>query len=502
MGTIRSTPNPWVGSRGRSSGFSGRDWHYTSRSRRRWAQRFCMFLIAYMLLAGQVSASEPQPEDACAVKFYRWMEDCRDLAQRRDHLEGFDRLRYLPLNEAGDVWLTLGGEYRLKTEEQSAPSFGLRKTPNYTAVGQRFLAQADLRTEDRTRVFLQLSDATDYGRRPSERSFDRSTIDLAQGFVDLPLPLLPFSSWMRIGRQELDLGGNRLVSTREVANLRRAFNMVRIEFKADDTDVAMFDGRPVANFPGSFDDRSVSGEEFWGINIHTTLAPRIGAVGLDLFYLGRRRPSAVFQDGVGRETRHTYGSRVSGAVDALDFDVQGSLQAGSFADNEAIRAWGIVGDVGYSWIKERWEPRFGVSFRVASGDKSPVDGTLGTFDAIYPILSYFTDAPLFYPGNLWDLQPNVSVTPAAGVRFKAGVDMIYRLSKQDAVYEPPGVPLIRGTGQGPAFVSAISYGKLSWRANEHVDVVISYVHAYAGSLIRSAGGRDSDYSLAQMDLHF
>ncbi|HEV7445142.1 MAG TPA: hypothetical protein VGO18_21280, partial [Steroidobacteraceae bacterium] len=60
--------------------------------------------------------------DSCAVRQFRWEEDCRSL--RGQTLRGLDQLRYLPLT--GSVWLTLGGEYRLRSESLDAPNFGIR----------------------------------------------------------------------------------------------------------------------------------------------------------------------------------------------------------------------------------------------------------------------------------------------------------------------------------------------------------------------------------------
>ena len=436
------------------------------------------------------SAADEFP-DACNTKPFRWMEDCRALQTKNP--QGLDRLRYLPLNTTGDAWLTLGGEYRLKSEHLSAPSFGLRSTPSFTATGQRFLAHADARSGDGPRFFLQLSAATDHGRKPAERSFDRSAVDLAQGFVDLPL----YRSSLRLGRQELDFGGNRLVSNRDAANLRRAFDMARLELKTSRATLALFGGQPVRNRTGAFDDDQTPGERLSGVDARAFFF----AAELDIFYLRRRREGAVFQEGAGREVRHTLGVRASGLAAGADYAVQGALQTGHFAENE-IRAAGLAGDIGYTLREPGWKPRLGASFGIASGDQHRGDGKLGTFDVIYPNLSYFTDAPLIYPGNTWYFNPNVGFGPLPGMRVQIGVDAIWRLSKEDAVYEPPGIPLIRGNGQGSNTVAQLFYARLSWRADRRVDFVFSLVHARAGALITSNGGRNSKYGMAQLALHF
>jgi hypothetical protein len=75
------------------------------------------------------------------------------------------------------------------------------------------------------RAFVQVAAATDAGRHPAERPFDRTRPDIAQAFVDIPLSK---GVVLRVGRQELDSGGNRLIAVREAANVRLAFDMAHL----------------------------------------------------------------------------------------------------------------------------------------------------------------------------------------------------------------------------------------------------------------------------------
>ncbi len=207
-------------------------------------------------------AQTPPPRIVCPVKPFRWAEDCSALRAEHGALLGVERLRFIPLADSGLVWLTLGGEYRFKTEYLDAPDFGIGPGADaYTAFGERLLAQADLRTTLGIRAFVQLSAATDAGRKPAERPFDRSRPDIAQAFIDVPLP---GAAVLRVGWQELDAGGNRLISTREAANLRLAFDMAHLAASIAGFDAVAFYGRPVLNQRGAFDDRGNPSEKFLG----------------------------------------------------------------------------------------------------------------------------------------------------------------------------------------------------------------------------------------------
>jgi hypothetical protein len=83
-------------------------------------------VIALLASAASIATGNaPAAEDPCAVKLFRWQEDCRDLRDRGASLGAVERLRYIPLNTSGSVWLTLGAEYRLKTEYFNTPDFAL-----------------------------------------------------------------------------------------------------------------------------------------------------------------------------------------------------------------------------------------------------------------------------------------------------------------------------------------------------------------------------------------
>jgi hypothetical protein len=356
---------------------------------------------------------------------------------------------------------------------------------------------ADLQGAAGPRLFVQLSAAVDGGRKPAARPFDQSAADFAQVFADVPLTAGDNRFLLRLGRQELDLHGNRLVSTREAANLRRAFDMGLVSFTRGRVSALGFVGRPVRNEAGAFDDQADEDERFGGASLELASSRTSATETLTLFYFDRTRPRAVFQDAIGRERRRTYGMRLTRFSATSDVALQAAYQSGDVV-NKRVEAWGLAGDVG--WRPAGWalQPRFGVSFGYASGDRAAGDDVVETFDVIYPNLGYFTDAPVFYPGNTADVQPNVSARPITSLTVQAGCDFIRRLETTDAVYEPPGVPLVRGDGTGEHAAATLCYGRALWRPSPNVELTAAYVRARPESVLRSAGGTPTDYWLAQL----
>jgi hypothetical protein len=406
--------------------------------------------------------------DSCALKPFRWEEDCSVL---------------------GLPWLRLGAEYRLKTEYLDAPDYGLKRADvAYTAVGERALLHVDLRPGLGVRAFLQLAAATDAGRKPTQRPFDRTRPDIAQAFVDLPLWKLAV---LRVGRQELDTGGNRLISVREAANLRLAFDMAHLAASIAGCDAVAFYGRPVLNRLGAFDDRGNPAEKLLGGWLQRRLWNASPAPTVNLFFFFRDRARAVYEQGAASDARRTAGVRLFGGATEWDYAVQAARQYGWFG-TAVIRAFGFAGDLG--WHPQLpGAPRIAASFGYAGGDRGPGDRTLGTFDVLYPNLGYFTDAPVYYPGNTADVQPNVTFTVLPALSLRVGSDLIFRVSKRDAVYGPPGIPVLPGNGTGPSYVTTLSYLRTDWTIERGVSVGLSFVHGDAGTLIHSAGGHAFNY---------
>lgn len=390
-------------------------------------------------------------------------------------------------SSAGTPQLEWGLEYRLKIESLDAPNFHLRpQSESFTTVGHRAMVHGELRF-DRLRAFAEFSGAADSGRKPAERSFDRSRLDLAQAFIELPVG---GSSTLRLGRQQLDGAGNRLISTREAANLRLAFDMAHAQTTIGRMHLTAFYGRPVLNQRGTFDDRRNEAEEFMGAWLATRAGAAQDGSEFSMFLLARNRRIASYQEGTASDHRRTLGARLARTGNRWDHAFQGSVQLGHFGRDD-IRAFGVAGDIGWH-PQSRESTRIGASFGYASGDRAR-DDHLGTFDVIYPNLGYFTDAPVYFPGNTADIQPNVTFSVRGALRLRAGYDLIARLSRDDAVYGPPGAPLVRGDGEGPHFVAALGYVRAEWSGREHVSVSLSYVHGSTSRVIRDAGGRDFNY---------
>lgn len=409
----------------------------------------------------------------------------------------FDAMKDIPIGEG--VLLSIGGEFRERFESYAPPGFGLFGPKLDQYLLQRFLIGADLRMQESFRAYVQLIHAVQVGRNPVGPT-DSDQGDLAQAYVEIPLPSAEQRGrGLRVGRQEVALGSQRLVSTRDGANARRAFDGFRLMYANEYVAVDGLALRPVTIRDGAFDDSTDQSQALWGL--YTTWPVRfIPGLFADVYYLGFENRQASYGGARGVEERQSIGIRLFGAEGGWDWNFEGVYQFGSFA-NLSIDAWTISSDTGFTFSDLPWRPRFGLKANIASGNGGG-SGKLGTFNALYPILPYFSQANLIVPANLFDVHPSLQVHPSDGLSLSVSWDFLWRESLADAVYGPPFRAYPRtALSSGRAIGNQIAVA-VEWQVTAHLALLGSYVHFFAGEALTQAGGSDVDYFLISAAFRF
>ncbi len=434
-------------------------------------------VVLAFVLGGAAGAADYQ------IKLFRWEEDYSYLAAASRPLEGLEQIKFIPLRDDKSVWLTLGGEIRLRADNIENGSFSLRPGGDYVTTTTRLLFLTDWHFGRDVRAFIQFGYHDEFGRKPATRSFDEGLLDLQQGFIDWSIA---DNARVRIGRQELPLGSQRLSEVREGGNIRRSFDGARLDLKFGATDVIAFWTEPVLNHEGYFDDRPTPGDAFYGVYT-TTPFPAL-ASSVDVYYLARDKAASTFASGTAEETRSTIGVRIDGTKANWDWDSQLLAQWGSFG-SEDIRAYAATIDVGWTARSWPWVPRFSLRADLGSGDDRRGDGELGTFDAPFPNFSYLSTTSAYWPGNAWSLFPLLTAAPTATTTFYLGAQYMARLSTGDAFYYQPQVPIpLPGTQAHGVMTQA--YGRLKWQPDQHWSMSATMIYQAAGTATNEAGGED------------
>ncbi|MBP6075261.1 MAG: alginate export family protein [Nitrosomonas sp.] len=449
--------------------------------RQQTAKKYKTSLIAVVLLAVSLpaTASEYRP-----LRFEEdWGAHCEKIAPKCWRI-------------SETATLTLGADARVRSQGYWPLDFGISETngnkgDNYTLF--RGLIHGDLRVGKHTQMFVQFGAYDEAGRRGGPERTDQSDPDLQQGF----LAWNGNNFFLRAGRQESPFGTSRLIGLRDGPNIRLAFDGVRTGWKQKSHRIDGFIFQPVLNKPGAFDDTDNKSQLLYGL--YTTLAPEnIVPLKVDLYWFGYERDHARFATVRGQERRHSFGARLFGSAKNWDWNLEAVYQVGHVG-NQTIRAWTVASDTGFTFTTLPWSPRLGLKADIASGDKNPIDGRLGTFNALYPNPTYFSEAALLAPGNTMDLQPTVTIKPAPEFEVTVGWNFLWKHHETDAVYTPPAplvaIPETIGTGR---YIGDQIKLEGSYRPHPQWEIRAAAVHFNSGKALTQAGGKNVDFFMTSL----
>ena len=447
--------------------------------------------FAVALVATVSAAAVPVgAREAPAFKPDRTAEDYAYLRTSPDAGQGY---KFVALDDAGDRYLSFGGEAKTIVDSYDAPRFGIGTAAD-TYLLQRLLLHADLHLGAGARAFAQVGAHEAQGKKLPGPA-DEDHLDLQQLFLDLRPS---YELTLRLGRQELAFNpAQRFVNFRETSNVRLSFDGARATLRVGRTRIDAFAVRPVLNERGVFDDKPDDDAAFAGIFASRQLTPGL-AVDAFWFWLGRER--VRFGAVVGDEDRHSFGLRTAGVAGQLDWDVEAMLQRGSFA-GEDIVAWGGGGEVGYMF-GSRIKPRLSVRVDAGSGDNRPTDRELNSFNPLFPRAGYFSEAGLTSFSNLVSVRTDLRLQPARGVTIESAVAHNRRESRNDAVYLAPSTAIAATRGNPAKDIGRQILLGVKWQVNRHVQVQAAYVHHSAGEAIEAAGGRAVDFARSAVQIKF
>ncbi|HXW07771.1 MAG TPA: alginate export family protein [Vicinamibacterales bacterium] len=378
----------------------------------------------------------------------------------------WDPLKYVPLGRE-DWFLTLSGEVRYRPEGFRVRSTDTRDGAVDNYLLQRYLVGADVHFGRRARLFAELQSGIINGRFASPRPTDRNSVDLHQLFFEWRQPVRKAHRVLvKVGRQELAIGSTRLISASPGLNVKRSFDGAGIFYRAPTWTVVGAAARLVDLSAGAFDDRSDSGQLFWGVAAGRR-SPRLQRGELAAYYLGIDRDESVYAQGLGPERRHTLGIKWNGAGARLDLNYDGVFQWGRFRDAD-ISAWAFATETGYRLARTGWRPRVSLRVDIASGDDDAADPRLQSFNPLFPGNSYSGAVGLLGPSNLTDLTPALIVWPRPTLTIGFEAPSYWRTSEADGIYAtdlrllfPPAAGTGKYVGSNPGVL-------VVWQATRHL----------------------------------
>ncbi len=344
----------------------------------------------------------------------------------------YKKLKYLEISPTQQFYVSLGGENRFQIQFYQNEDWGDAPKKQYTAVYNRYLLHASLHATQHFRFFVQFNSTSAVGRPTPNRSIDENLAAWQQLFLDVSPFKKKFAN-IRVGRQELLFGSQRIVSVREGPNNRLSFDAANLTLRSKRIETHMLYGNPVSIQNGFFDDHLNTSQKIW---IFYNAIPNIKHIGtLDAYYIGYANALKRYTTSSGAELRHSFGIRLFKRTNSYFYDFESLYQFGRFGSKK-INAYTSSIDVGYICTLSKLKPTIRLKTELISGDKDENDQVLNTFNPLFPRGAYFGLAALIGPVNLIDFHPSVAIQLTKNLNFSFDYDVFWRFSVNDGIYGP------------------------------------------------------------------
>jgi hypothetical protein len=403
-----------------------------------------------------------------------------------------------------DWLLSFGGEERLRFMGENGGYAGITGIVN-TDLWYRSRVYADVWYRDLFRAYVEMIDARVFNDRLTPLANYNDHADFLNLFADGKIFAMDGRpAYVRVGRQEMYLGSQRLISPSDWSNVRRTFQGVRTFWLGRNWDVDAFWVQPVLIEPERLDPPDHN-QNFTGLWV--TYRPRKGQ-SADFYYLNldNRNPgAAVGRDGVaGYYNISTLGSRYSGDYHGLLWDFEGMYQVGAWS-NQLDSAGAITTGIGYAFTRAPMTPQFWLYHDWASGSRNPgAGGVHGTFNQLFPWGHlYFGYLDLVGRQNIDDVNAQFAFFPTRWIQMTVQNHVFHLASPRDALYNAYGTP-IRQSPEGTA--GTYVGDEIDYTTNIHIDVhndiYFGYSKLFAGEFIHRTACPQTGPSLFYLQYSF
>lgn len=237
-----------------------------------------------------------------------------------------------------------------------------------------------------TRIFAQIQDARLWGEEASTLEGSADQIDFHQAYFALSA-LFDRPLEIRVGRQELSYGSQRLVGAVDWHNVGRAFDAIHLRYGTDSW---------VDVFNAKLAEKGEKDRNFYGLYGHYQAE---GHAWEPYLFFGHDKNDPV--DRLKRITLGLHGAgKVVGATGhAFSFEVESAFQTGEIGPQD-VAAFMVTGSGKYT--SNHWRQHtvaLGIDF--LSGDSAPTDGDYKAFDTLfatnhkfYGFMDYFVNIPV------------------------------------------------------------------------------------------------------------
>ncbi len=380
--------------------------------------------------------------------------------------------------------------------------------------------------------------ATAPGQGLAERD---GPLDIHQAFVFIGNHK-EFPVSLKLGRQELSYGDQRLVGHFRWNNNARTFDALKLRWQNPIFGVDVFTGSLVYNDHNNLN-QSNTQDVFSGayFNFPTLASNEL----VEAYFLARNVGRGIVTDnwsGVPAPFRfpapqdvYTAGLRIKSKPNAygpFDYGLEVMYQFGNrtavfpatpvaaalAAPRLDHRAYALVTQSGYTWTESWGQPRLALIYSYGSGDKSAGDGKSGTFQNLFPTNHLFYGyMDLSSLQNLHDIRVAYTLKPTPTTSLALEFHLHYLAKTSDFWYNVAGAPrnftgAAVGSGRGYRINPSYSHelGQEidfvgGWSVTHYAQIELGLSHYFRGNYIKQSlsavGSRDASYAYLQLTIN-
>jgi hypothetical protein len=320
------------------------------------------------------------------------------------------------------------------------------------------------------------------------RFIDRNFGDFLNLFIDVTVA---DGLIVRVGRQELLYGEQRLISPLDWANTRRTFEGVKVMMKEGDWAVDGFYTYFVPVVPNELDEADYD-QAFYGT--YATYAGFENKI-VDLYYIGydNQNPGAITSD----FSLHTLGARLAGERCDWLYDMEGGVQFGrqSGLGVDQNAGFATVG-LGRRMSHHAWKPTLWCYYDYASGDAT--GGDFNRFNQLFPLShKYFGFIDAVQRSNIE--SPNLLLTMKPHQKWDFLLWYWHFMANQETDIVPSN------GGTPTESTSSKDFGDeldvlVKYTIDARSNVLVGWSHFWRGNKITAP--EDADFFYCQWELNF
>lgn len=380
--------------------------------------------------------------------------------------------------------ISLGGELRLRHESQINYGALTGGVDDDSFVLIRARPHLEARPVDHVRIFLQPQFSRIFAQEEStiagngDAGNANNVFDLHQGYLDLD-KIGNSRVSLRVGRQELSYGEERLVGAFGWSNIGRSFDAGKIRLGWESFWIDGF---------FAWNERGAGNEYLSGLYGSWKAAPNLTEEAY-LFYLRDNDGDGVA--GVTGLDLATIGDRVVGTFldQKLDYGIEAALQLGKTQPNSHL-AYAAHAAGGYTF-QTKAKPRVGIEYNFASGN-DPGTGRVERFNNLFPTNhdKYgFIDFASWR--NIHDASPSFRFKPFEGAQVETAYHLFLLPEPADGLFRATGAQLRAGAAGASTLAGheVDLLGKYQWK--KYLNVLVGYSLFRGGQFFDDTGGNDT-----------